>query len=747
MAYVAIAGIAPQYENYANWWLKAYEQGTTTPLAMSLDALGSVTVAKLELDSFGFINTTGSARVIPYVSEAYDLWLIPTEAEADSNTLTNAVQVADNIAINISLIEDKIGFYRVANYTDLAALSVVTLLAGQIVTITNDGISGPGVLINSVGHGITTEAGLEVRIDDDWYWSRIERSADIAFWGGKGDSGTTNNSVALQAAIADGVKNIKIKSAAGSYKFLSATDVTTNFVVDMDDDVVIDCTDASFTGDHWLSVNGSTTALPDIASNVVAGARSIVFASAPSLAVGDVFIIFNPTNSSWSGFRTVYFAGEFCRVTAISGSTVTIAERLYDSYEVADVDLYKLNGSKASITGGNINGDVSLNLISLVHCMDSTINIRTATHSNNSCVTMSRCYNIDARADSIRNEGDGGDDYGLAINNSQKVRVLGGDYFSRRHGVKMGGGGSVGSVPTRNVRVIGANISNEAGVHSADFHGNCEDCQYIESTIYGGAAWQGKNNGYVDCDIYAIGNGSVLISAEILGGRHYLKDCRLYTEEDPQPTGRAVVDVGGNSIAISENTIDVCHFSVTGTTLNSSALSGNTTLFNMVNRGSAVKINYKIDNVDFNVNNLSSVLATELSSGTAASDYFIVDNITALAITGKPLTNHIGNSYRDFPHRLPTQRGVETITTTTSTDIFSSLIGFKWNYPRAPIGVAGRSPDGSGTFARIGGVVGITYIFRLQVDDIQIGFGTADDSNWGAGTTLNLNWSVGINEV
>ena len=97
MGYVAVAGIAPQYENYANWWLKAYEQDTTTPLAMALDSAGSTTVAKLELDSVGFINTTGNARVIPYIDELYDAWLIPTEAEADANDLTNAVQVADNI--------------------------------------------------------------------------------------------------------------------------------------------------------------------------------------------------------------------------------------------------------------------------------------------------------------------------------------------------------------------------------------------------------------------------------------------------------------------------------------------------------------------------------------------------------------------------------------------------------------------------------------------------------------------------
>tara|TARA_R110000796_G_scaffold214800_1_gene330724 strand:- start:827 stop:2092 length:1266 start_codon:yes stop_codon:yes gene_type:complete len=97
MAYVAVAGIAPQYENYAEWWIKCYAQGTTTPVSMALDGAGSTTVAKLQLDAAGFIKTAGNARVIPYLGEAYDAWLIPTEEDADDNDLTSAIQVADNI--------------------------------------------------------------------------------------------------------------------------------------------------------------------------------------------------------------------------------------------------------------------------------------------------------------------------------------------------------------------------------------------------------------------------------------------------------------------------------------------------------------------------------------------------------------------------------------------------------------------------------------------------------------------------
>jgi len=97
MAYFPIAFIAPNYRDYNDYWLKAYGPGTTTPKVMALDSAASVTVAKLQLNADGFLKSAGGALVIPYLSGAYDLYLFPTEAEADSNTTANAVRVADNI--------------------------------------------------------------------------------------------------------------------------------------------------------------------------------------------------------------------------------------------------------------------------------------------------------------------------------------------------------------------------------------------------------------------------------------------------------------------------------------------------------------------------------------------------------------------------------------------------------------------------------------------------------------------------
>lgn len=99
MALKNVSGIISQFENYPNWWLKAYEQGTTTPLSMALDRDGATTVAKLEINSSGFPESAGGALVVPWIESAYDMWLFPTEAEADANDTSNALQFADNIGL------------------------------------------------------------------------------------------------------------------------------------------------------------------------------------------------------------------------------------------------------------------------------------------------------------------------------------------------------------------------------------------------------------------------------------------------------------------------------------------------------------------------------------------------------------------------------------------------------------------------------------------------------------------------
>jgi hypothetical protein len=138
MAFAPIALTIPQYEDFPNQWLKAFEQGTTTPLVMATDATGGTTVAKFQLDSLGFPVTAGSARLIPFINGRYDLWLFPTAAEADANDTSNAIQFADNLnadplsdTSSITLVFDNVADMQTGTALDG---STVTFSAGQILS-------------------------------------------------------------------------------------------------------------------------------------------------------------------------------------------------------------------------------------------------------------------------------------------------------------------------------------------------------------------------------------------------------------------------------------------------------------------------------------------------------------------------------------------------------------------------------------------------------------------------------------
>ena len=118
MAFSPVAFIAPNYRDYKNWWLKAYEPSTTTPKAMAIDSGGVTQVAKLELNADGFIVTAGGALVIPYIDGSYDLWLFPTEDDADNSDTSNAERLADdaNTSYGANDLSQEYIFKTVAEY-------------------------------------------------------------------------------------------------------------------------------------------------------------------------------------------------------------------------------------------------------------------------------------------------------------------------------------------------------------------------------------------------------------------------------------------------------------------------------------------------------------------------------------------------------------------------------------------------------------------------------------------------------
>lgn len=97
ITYAPVAGVTFQYDRNINYWIKFYEQNTTTPISMSIDTIGSTLLAKAQINNTGFPTTDGTTVFIPHLAENYDAFIFPTEAEADANDTANATRVAENI--------------------------------------------------------------------------------------------------------------------------------------------------------------------------------------------------------------------------------------------------------------------------------------------------------------------------------------------------------------------------------------------------------------------------------------------------------------------------------------------------------------------------------------------------------------------------------------------------------------------------------------------------------------------------
>ncbi len=193
MAFSPISFVAINYDGFKNYWLKAYEQGETTPLPMALESDGGTQVAKLEVNKDGFLESAGGALVIPYIDSAYDLFLFPTEAEADANNTTNAEQVADNItgAVTLEILNDTIATDLIADLSQSYEFDTMQDLIDSTITFP-DGkkASITGYLATGVGggkfywdaDGVKTEHDGGLTIDPDVTFYTISSQASIYVW-------------------------------------------------------------------------------------------------------------------------------------------------------------------------------------------------------------------------------------------------------------------------------------------------------------------------------------------------------------------------------------------------------------------------------------------------------------------------------------------------------------------------------------------------------------------------------------
>lgn len=561
-------------------------------------------------------------------------------------------------------------------------------------------------------------------------------------------NGSTDDTTAMQAAItAVASTGQGLYIPAGTYKITSALTSTGHLNMFGDGDKsILDFSSATLTS-SGITVSGSITQIENITAASV-GNLTITFASAPSLTTNDVFCI--SSTDLWNSIRAYYYAGEWCECRGTSGTSAYLTNPLYDSYTAANVKVYKLNSKAVSFKNLRLLGGAnSAGLLKIQFCDHPYLENVSAYNENYQAIEFDRCYRVYVSNSNIYNKGTGTlDDYGLVIGNSQKVNIEGGDFYSRRHGITIGGGDYPCAVTNRDVKISNATISNDINsqVYSADMHGNTQDVVYQGCTIYQGGGWAGMDTGYDNCIIYSEYGGMVLYAGEIKGGELFIRNSKLYTLGDPSSIGRGILDVGGNSSALTSSTTATVSIIVENCYLYASGASSGTDFVKVANSGSTANVNIYVDGVRANVNAMGTILRTNINSGTAYSQAIVVDNISNFP-SGTYLHFPQGGYYTNFPQRMMRQSGIVSIDATSGT---VSTVGttqtFKYAYPKVPTVQSGLGNSTLGFQNSNGQNIGAT-IYQVTATNVRPALVSTSNANWTATGTFTHNWSVAIEEI
>ena len=445
----------------------------------------------------------------------------------------------------------------IATYDNIGGINDQTsLLAYEAAIAASSGSSLVGFLQSGTGAVATTVQ------------AKLRESVSVKDFGAVGN-GTTNDTAAIQLALDSGAK--RVYAPAATYKILGTLTIPTGVCLDGDgpEQTIFDGSSTTFaaltSGQHIRTTAGSYTALPALSGNVVKGATTLTFASAPSLQTNDVFLIYNPTDYSYSGWRTEYRAGEYLRVASVSGSVVTLQGTLADSYTAASVSMYrydtmttcKLSNFKLIGLNDLSNSVFGLNLIS---CVDSVVENVKVTNCSYTSIGVQRCFNLSltncTATENFATSGAGGE-YGLAIGNSHIVHVIGGYYAAYRHGITTGGTTGVGCVTNRYVVINAAHVTGANAVQVMDFHGNTEYSTISDCTIDGGFSGGGDYLLITGNQIRAnTANGQVAMYMSEMRGLNVTISNNIIENPNASTTNSrgAFIDFGGNNSCIGTET-------------------------------------------------------------------------------------------------------------------------------------------------------------------------------------------------
>jgi hypothetical protein len=504
-----------------------------------------------------------------------------------------------------------------------------------------------------------------------------------------------------------------------------------------------------FTLNKRMRIAGTADAMPALSTNVVAGARSVVLASAPAgLKDGDVLCLFDRRDYSWSPHRAYYKAGEFVTVASVSGATVNIYGTLKYGYASANIDVYKITGGSVNIDGLRMEADPASTGTALLISFCKEVNTRGICSNAGAvyAVEIDRCIGGSASAGNIRGALTGADDYGIILSNSTGIKINS-DIKAGRHCVALGGGAGICAIPYRSTRIYNSILRNlDGGAGAGDTHGNGDDTEYYHCTFDTHFNMAGKDTSAYFCHIYSrtgYADGSAVYGTEIVGGEFNLIGCKFYLNGDLASFG--AIHLFPSQKLMYDWTVNVQGSRVKGT------VTGTVAKFIRINvqLNETKKTTVIHEGTDYTAGNLFTFLYVRCEDDPTfaiVSDGLISDGVKRGPDGAYLIAPGIAGLANVKTRQMRQSGSVVATGGTTPTEIIAAPISFKFKYSKVPDVIPGCGNIDGVSSNLVAGRIGVPGFYSVTDSAVRPCV-TATQGTWSTGAQVKLSWQAGISDM
>lgn len=306
--------------------------------------------------------------------------------------------------------------------------------------------------------------------------AKMREIVSVKDFGATGD-GVADDTAEIQAAVD------YLATAGGELLFPPGTyKITSQIVKALADGIhftirgygaKIDATALSTLAEGAIEIGGSRSTSTALGATVTKNADTFTVASATGITKGRLLLI--TSTDLWNPTRPNYYKGEIALVEAISGTTITNANPLYDGYTNTTTTIHLLNAPYVTVEGLEIECNADNIGLKILYARNPTVRNCTVHGSRYSGIYVGYCLGATVDSNFIYDVWNGtvtGTSYGVVLGTGQGLKVVNNTIYSARHAIAGGSFEPMREVVYANNICHNSTLENDVGC--IDIHGSSE---------------------------------------------------------------------------------------------------------------------------------------------------------------------------------------------------------------------------------------------------------------------------------